>query len=186
MEKKKIRNGDLLIAEPFTEESEFKKAVLLIADYSEDQGTVAFVLNKPLDMPVDVLIRDFPEFKHNVYYGGPVANDTLHYIHTKGDLIEESIHIKGKLYWSGDFDKVKFLIKSGLLTPKDIRFYVGYSGWNAGQLEEELEWGCWLTDEGDNNYVFSKENENLWKKVLETKGGRYSVIAQLPENTNLN
>lgn len=186
MAERKIRNGDLLIAEPFTQENEFKKAVLLIADYTVDQGTVGFVLNKPLDVSVDGLIQGFPEFRQNVYYGGPVANDTLHYIHTKGDLIEESMHIKDNLYWSGDFERVKFLIKSGLLTSHDIRFYVGYSGWSAGQLEDELEWGCWLTSQGDANYVFNKENETLWKRVLETKGGRYSVIAQLPENTNLN
>jgi putative transcriptional regulator len=178
--------GDLLIAEPFTFESEFKRAIVLIADHSEKEGSVGFVLNKKLEVRVDTLINNFPEFNDHAYFGGPVGTDTLHYIHTKGDLIEDSIHIVDNLYWAGNFEQVKFLIKSGLLKPGEIRFYVGYTGWSSGQLKEELDWGSWIVDKGDANLVFYEGSDDLWKIVLENMGGTYSVLAQFPKVMNWN
>lgn len=186
MEEITVKKGDILIAEPFTHEVEFKRSLVLIADHSEKDGTVGFVINKTLDVKVDSLIVGFPEFNDFVYYGGPVANDTLHYIHTKGDLIEGSLHIKDNLYWSGDFEKIKFLIKSGVITSLDIRFYVGYTGWSAGQLRDELEWGTWFMDKADPNHIFNDGKSDLWKKVLENKGNTYSILAQLPKIINWN
>jgi putative transcriptional regulator len=186
MTKTSIELGDLLIAEPFTFESEFKRSLVMVVDHSLKEGTVGFVLNKKLEIRVDTLIKGFPEFQDFAYFGGPVATDTLHFIHTKGDLIEDSIPIFDNLFWSGNFEQIKFLIKSGVLKPGEIRFYVGYTGWSSGQLAEELEWGSWIKDKGDANLVFNSGSDDLWKMVLENKGSTYSVLAQFPKVMNWN
>ncbi|HMP29692.1 MAG TPA: YqgE/AlgH family protein, partial [Saprospiraceae bacterium] len=83
-----LRNGILLISEPFSQDSNFKKTVVLLADYTVNEGSVGFVLNRPTNLKIHELISSFPEFDSNVYYGGPVGIDTIHYVHRKGDLIE--------------------------------------------------------------------------------------------------
>src|SRR5690606_33036284 len=115
-------------------DNNFKRSAVLVCDYVKAEGTVGFILNKPLDMRVDDLVADFPEFDAEVFFGGPVQTDTIHYLHNVGELLDESTKIVDGVYWGGDFDKLKFLISQGLIEPKNIRFFVGYSGWSEGQL----------------------------------------------------
>jgi len=181
-----LDKGTILIAEPFMMDPNFKRSVLLLCDYSTDEGSVGFVLNKPIDMSLNELIADFPAFDTKVNFGGPVATDTIHYIHTLGELIDDSIKVGEGIYWGGSFEKVKFLIRSEMIQPKDIRFFIGYSGWSAGQLEDELEIGSWVIHESDPNYIFKSSQDELWTQTLINKGNAYSVISQMPDNFNLN
>ncbi len=182
---KKIKKGKVLIAEPFMIDPNFKRSVVLICEH-EKEGSLGFILNKSLDMKVNELIADFPEFESNVFYGGPVQTDTIHYIHNKGDILEESHPVVKGVYWGGDFEKLKFLIETKLIEPKDIRFFVGYSGWSDGQLKDEMELGSWMTGEMDASYLFKNKARNLWSKVLQNKGDAFSVIAQMPDSVNWN
>ena len=182
----KLAKGTILIAEPFMMDPNFKRSVLILCDYSIEEGSVGFVLNKPIDMSVNDLVVDFPKFEAKVNFGGPVATDTIHYIHTVGDLVDDSIKVGDGIYWGGSFEKLKFLIQSELILPKDIRFFIGYSGWSAGQLEDEMEIGSWVTHDSDANYIFKSSQDELWTQTLINKGNTYSVISQMPDNFNLN
>ncbi|MFK7933584.1 MAG: YqgE/AlgH family protein, partial [Saprospiraceae bacterium] len=122
-------------------------------------------------------------FSSPLYYGGPVQPDTIHYVHRMGDLIEDSQHVVDGIYWGGDYEKVKFLIDQGLITDKDIRFFVGYSGWSGGQIEQELALGSWVVTDMDANYLFKTPPPELWQQAMENKGNVYSVIAQVPDNS---
>ena len=82
--------GKLLVAEPLLGDPTFDRTVILLVD-QHDEGFVGFVLNKPLDLLVDHLFEDFPEFGAPVFYGGPVQKESLYFIHTKGELIPDSI-----------------------------------------------------------------------------------------------
>lgn len=157
-----------------------------MADYSADEGVVGFVLNKPISKRINSLIADFPEIDAAVYYGGPVAPDTLHYVHDVGGILDDSIPLIGGLYWSGDFHKLKFLIQSKLILPHNIRFFVGYSGWSPGQLEEEMAGGSWVVADLDPNFVFHVKASQMWNQAMRTKGGHYTVIAEMPDSFNLN
>ncbi len=137
-------------------------------------------------MMVDRLIGDFPEFDAPVFYGGPVATDTLHYVHNVGDLLEDSIKICPGVYWGGHFEKLKFLIESELIKKDNIKFFVGYSGWSEGQLSEEMENGSWVLADMHANYLFKAPSKRLWRKIMKNKGDTFSVIAQLPENISPN
>ena len=90
------------------------------------------------------------------------------------------------VYWGGDFDKLKFLIEQELIKPEDIQFFVGYSGWAEGQLEEEMKMKTWLIESMFSNYLFKTDPFSLWSKILEHKGDNYSVIAQMPDSALLN
>src|SRR5210317_123945 len=129
--KDEISKGSILIAEPFMIESNFRRSVIGIVDHTEKDGTVGFILNKKMNFAVNELIQDIEsEENFKVYYGGPVATDTIHYIHNVGDILDESIKVSRGVYWGGDFEKLKFLINSGLIKANNIRFYLGYSGWS--------------------------------------------------------
>src|SRR3990172_6945283 len=101
--------GKLLLSEPFSSDPNFKRTVVLLAAHNEE-GSVGFVLNRPMDLKLGQIIDEFKECKLPVGDGGPVQRDSLFYIHTLGDEIPESIPIfsplKGArgMFWSGNFE----------------------------------------------------------------------------------
>jgi len=175
----------VLLAEPFMQDPNFKRSAVLLTEHGEE-GSVGFILNKPLNMRIDELIEDFPEFDSEVLFGGPVQMDTIHYIHSLGELLEDSVQIIQGVFWGGDFEKLKFLINSKLIDPAQIRFFVGYSGWSEGQLIDELAFGSWVTAEMDANYLFKSKPKGLWRQVMYNKGDTYTVIAQMPDPVSWN
>lgn len=180
-----IKKGDMLVSQPFMLDGNFKRSVVLLAEYNHE-GALGFILNRPINFKVDELLGEFPDFDNYAFFGGPVATNTIHYVHRSGNILDGSIEITDNIYWGGDYEKLKSLISNGLITGKDIRFFVGYSGWSPGQLEDELVNGSWIVSPSDPNYVFTVRKIDLWKKVLENKGDNYDIIAQMPENFYLN
>jgi len=181
----KLESGKILLSEPFMQDPNFKRAVVLLCECTPD-SSIGFVLNKPLKMNIHELIADFPEFQSEVYYGGPVSTDTIHYVHNVGNLLEESVAVDNGVYWGGNFAKLKFLIQSELIKEENIRFFVGYSGWSPNQLNEELEYGSWVIADMHANYIFKSNHKKLWQEIMENKGDNYTVIAQMPDNANWN
>ncbi len=180
-----VQTGDVLLAEPFMLDPNFKRTAVLLCEHGKD-GSVGFILNRPLEVSVEDLVHDFPEFKGEVFYGGPVATDTIHYLHNVGDLIDDSVKVAQGVYWGGDFEKTKALIQSGLIEPSNIRFFVGYSSWSEGQLGLEMGYGSWITAQMDPNYLFNMEAEEVWQEVMYNKGNIYTVIAQMKDEVNWN
>ncbi len=176
--KNELTSGILLVAEPFLIEPNFKRGVILLCDHQED-GSFGFILNKPIEMNINDLISNFPPFQSEVYYGGPVQTDTIHYLHTKGDILLNSVQVLPGVYWGGDFEQLKDLVLAEEIQSGDVRFFVGYSGWEAGQLEAEQKDFSWMTVDGDIDYVFGENTATLWKEVLEEQGGTYAIIAQM-------
>jgi len=78
------------------------------------------------------------------------------------------------------------MIGSGLVTPADIRFFMGYAGWDEGQLMDEMTIGSWVVAEMHPNYLFKSKPEVLWQQVMYNKGDAYSVIAFMPDAANWN
>ncbi len=180
-----VQTGKVLLAEPFMLDPNFKRAAVLLCDHGAE-GSVGFIMNRPLEVEIKELIEDFPDFSAEVFMGGPVQTDTIHYVHNFGDLLEESIKVCPGIYWGGNFEKLKFLIASDLVKSENIRFFVGYSGWSEGQLEEELDSGSWILADMDANYLFKSPPDNLWQEVMYNKGNNYTVIAQVPDEVTWN
>lgn len=184
--KLKVSAGCVLLSEPFMWDNNFKRSAILMTEHNAE-GSVGFILNKPIDMNITQLIGDFPEFESEVFFGGPVQTDTIHYVHTIGHLLDDSIYVAEGLWWGGDFTKLKVLVRSGVINPRDIRFFVGYSGWSAGQLKNEMKTGSWVPADMDLNYIFNpKEIGNLWSEIMQHKGDTFGVIGQMPDGVNWN
>jgi len=186
MRGEKIKSGKLLLAEPFMQDPNFRRAVVMICEHNNEEGTVGFILNKPLNVKVSDLVSDIPDIESPVFYGGPVATDSIHFLHNVGELLEESIEIQRGVYWGGDFEKLKFLIQSKLILAHNIRFFVGYSGWSPGQLTDEMEFKSWVVSEMHANYLFKSKPRMLWRQAMYHIGDTYSVIAQMPDQPCLN
>ena len=170
----------MLLSEPFMLDPHFRRAVVLLCEHHA-QGSIGFILNKTIDMQINDLMAEFPDFDAEVYYGGPVQTDTLHYVHNVGDLLDDSIPVAKGVWWGGDFEKLKFLVSTKMVKPENIRFFIGYSGWSQGQLADELEYGSWLMADMDANYVFNTKPKQLWSKVMYNKGDKYEIFAHMPE-----
>ncbi len=173
------------MSDPFMLDSNFKRSAILLCDH-RPESTVGFILNRPLGMKINQLVADFPEFNSEVFFGGPVATDTIHYVHNVGQMLDDSIKVMSGIYWGGDFKKLKFLIQSELIKPENIRFFVGYSGWSEGQLADELEIGSWFVTRMHANYLFKSKPKTLWKQITHNIGNNYTVIAQMPDPVCLN
>lgn len=179
-----VTNGNLLIAEPFMGDTNFERSVVLVCEHS-DAGTFGLVLNQLTDIHlsdiVDEIHADLP-----LYVGGPVQQNTLHFIHRRPDLIDNSIRILNGLYWSGDFEQIKEAVNIGTLTERDARFFIGYSGWNEGQLAEELNQKAWIVSRTDADFLFDTPTDEFWRGVLKRMGGEYKSIAHYPVDPRLN
>ncbi len=182
----KPAKGMLLVAEPsIIGDASFNRSVVLLAEHSET-GSVGFILNKVLDFTLKDLI---PELKKGfkIYNGGPVEQDNLYFIHKIPDLIPESIEISNGIYWGGNFEAVKELILKGLITDKQIRFFLGYSGWDAEQLQEELISNSWIvTPQKDAKDIIERPYRSFWKDKMVELGGNYMLWANAPENPSCN
>ncbi len=177
--------GKILISEPFLLDNYFKRSIVLITELSEE-GAIGFVLNKPVNIDINKMIENLPEINTNVSLGGPVNTDTLHYLHTMGDIIPNSTHVLGNVYWGGDFEVVERLITSGNISNEHIRFFLGYSGWSADQLESEIEDSAWVVSEITPNEIMMPLNKQFWKQSLRILGKKYEMWSNFPENPEMN
>ncbi|QXV64906.1 YqgE/AlgH family protein [Mucilaginibacter sp. 21P] len=178
--------GRLLISEPFMADPNFKRSVIVLTEYSEG-GAMGFVLNHQTEYMLGDILPDLSYSEIPVYAGGPVAANTLHYIHRVPEKIENGIEIASGIYWGGDFEQIKELITNYQLTEDEIKFFTGYSGWTPDQLDQELREDSWIvTDNFGVDNVFSNNEQNLWREVVIGLGQRYAHIANFPENPTLN
>ncbi len=181
----KPAKGKILISEPFLNDYYFKRSVVLLAEHNEE-GTFGLIINKPFDLMLSDIIKDFPAFNATVFLGGPVKTDSLYFIHTLGQTIENSLEITDGLFWGGDIDHVKELISTGKISPKEIKFFVGYSGWVSKQLDGELARNSWLVAAIRAKQVMEANPDNLWKESVKRLGSDYSYWATFPSDPTLN
>jgi putative transcriptional regulator len=178
--------GNVLLSEPFLDDPYFGRKVVLLCEHNEE-GSFGFVLNNFVDIDVDEVMDDLPKLNTRISVGGPVKNGNLYYLHTRGD-IDESIAVVDGVYMGGDFDRIKDLLLSGELTSKDIRFFIGYSGWSPAQLQDEIRSRSWFVADADRNDIMrtDEENETFWKRLISGMGEGFTHIANAPNDPSLN
>ncbi len=180
------KNGDLLISEPFLPDPNFERTVILICEHN-DEGSFGFVLNKPSLMKFDDVLDDVSNFGETLYVGGPVQQDTMHFIHRVGTLIDGAVEINDGLYWGGSFECLKILIENKKIDPKDFKFFLGYSGWGSGQLSDELKANSWIiSPQATADQIFDYNPEMLWRDVLREMGGQFKMFSNYPNDPRLN
>ena len=179
------QKGRILIAEPFLPGNYFNRSVILLVACSQ-KGAVGFILNKKVDIAIHDVLPGFPEFDVDVYLGGPVATDSIYFIHKLGEKLPGSIHVLDDLYWGGDFEALKQMVINKLINPDDIRFFLGYSGWDSGQLEQEIKEDSWLVNDVEQENIMREMRQESWADFVKKVGQRYTVWENFPENPALN
>jgi len=181
----KPAKGRILISEPFLLDYYFKRSVVLLAEHNEE-GSFGLVINKQIKMDLSDVLTDFPAFEAPVYLGGPVKNDSLFFIHTLGELIPDSMEIIDGLFWGGDIEAVKEMIIIGQINPSHIKFFMGYSGWVANQLDSELKKNSWLVSRTNAKDIMQGKIDVLWESSLKSLGKDYAYWTNFPEDPAMN
>ncbi|HMG90889.1 MAG TPA: YqgE/AlgH family protein [Chryseolinea sp.] len=183
--KLKPEKGRLLISEPYLADPNFERTVVLLCEHN-DEGSFGFVVNKPSIIKINEVMDDVRNIEETVFIGGPVQQDTLHFLH-RNTNINNAVKIRDEIYWGGEFENLLAQLDTAAIKSGDVRFYLGYSGWGKGQLEAELQEDSWIVcDFVTDELLFDTEPTVIWKKALENMGGRFSVYSNYPLDPRLN
>ena len=177
--------GRLLVSEPFLYDPNFNRTVVLLTEHDAN-GTLGFILNKKLDLCVDEVLEIDGQTNIPVYYGGPVQNSTLHFIHREPYLIQDSVEVAHGIYWGGDFSIVQELITNHQLDNDNFKFFLGYSGWTTNQLNLEIEEKTWFVSQTNEVQIFTTPPDDIWKDVLNNLGMEFRLLANSPRNPHWN
>ena len=110
----------------------------------------------------------------------------IQYIHKLGSRISRSKEILDGLYWGGDFNEITRLINNNKISEDQIRFFIGYSGWEAFQLQKEIKEKSWIISQTTSEECLAYSDANFWSKLIKKQDNKYKIWANLPRNPNLN
>lgn len=178
--------GSILISEPFLQDAYFQRSIVLLIEHTKKES-MGFVLNKKTNLFVNTFFRelsDSPEIP--IYLGGPMDPDHLFFIHSLGDIIvPDTLQIEEQLYFGGDFDAIKQYIANGHSIEGKAKFFLGYSGWNEGQLIQEIRQNSWVVSHNTHD-LFSADGEKYWKASVELLGNDYKNWTKYPKDPLMN
>lgn len=173
----------------------FARTVVLILQYSPEEGTQGVIINRPLGdrmklystRELQQLAEGFESSDQETgkifFQGGPVALGSLFFLHR---LDQEGTRILQGLYAGGDLEVIR--THTAVLDPESplLRFYLGYAGWDVGQLENEIATGSWILCPGNAELVFSENTDTIWQQALFSLGDRYRPLSLIPEDPSVN
>jgi putative transcriptional regulator len=184
--------GRLLVATPMLGDPNFKRAVVLLVEHEDEQGSLGVVLNRPTQIPVGQVLEPWNELATDpsvVFTGGPVSpNSALALAHVPGTDEPVGWHpLEGAPAMARlglvDLDAPPGLLGAAIVS---LRIYAGYAGWSAGQLKAEIEDGAWYVVPAEPSDAFSADPERLWRSVLRRQGGELAYVATFPDDPGLN
>jgi putative transcriptional regulator len=159
--------NQFLIAMPGMEDPNFAQTVTLVCDHGE-QGALGIVINRPLGMDLgDVFAQlglDASQSRVSsqpVLHGGPVQTDRGFVLHSPGPRWESTLQISDRLQVTTSRDILDALASGG--GPERAVIALGYAGWEAGQLEDEVAQNAWLTAPADESLLFDVPAEDRWQ-----------------------
>lgn len=186
----KVGPGSLLVSEPFLRESYFNHSVICVVEYGgKSESSMGVVMNKPTEYSLAELVKEIKRRDPVVVYcGGPVSTDRLYYVHTLGDdIIPGATKICDGLYIGGDFSAMVDYVNAGYPIDGNIRFYLGYSGWDAGQLDTELADNVWaVVPIKSPSKLLSGASDSYWHGLVREMGADYKGWLYHPQNPSWN
>lgn len=182
----KAKKGCILISEPFLPDPNFERTVILICDHNSE-GSVGFVLNRAADIKLGDIIDEFAEEDKDLYIGGPVEQNTMHFIHRIDHQLDGSLDLGEGISWGGDFEILKLLINTKQASLDNIRFFLGYSGWAPKQLQREINEKTWIVYHPESLLeIWSMEPTDMWRFILKKMGGKFKMMSNYPIDPRLN
>jgi len=172
--------GSVLLSEPFLQDPHFERSVVLMCEHS-DAESFGFVLNHLSAVQLHDLLDNAPK-DIPVFIGGPVANNSLFYLHTIPG-IDSSEEILPGLFYGGDLAELIETIEADPSNLKKMRFFLGYSGWSKGQLAQEIKERSWIsTTNLSLETLFSTPINTLWKTCMSFQGEQFKTFSIFPKN----
>jgi putative transcriptional regulator len=182
----KSLKGQLLLDGGNLSGSFFHQSVVLICQH-DGEGAFGLVLNHSLGKKVgEMIVADLPDTLREspLYLGGPVQPAALSFLHT--DNFIPNADVLPNLALGHSLDELVDIGES-FSTAKKVKMFAGYAGWSPGQLETEMKHKAWLTFPASLELVFETPPEQLWQKILKSKGGwKNKLLSQTPEDLSLN
>jgi putative transcriptional regulator len=164
----------------------FHRSVVLICEHNAE-GAFGLVLNRASGSKVgELVVADLPvPLKDSpLFLGGPVQPTALSFLHSDNFIHDANVFPNLNLGHSLD-DLVE--VGDSHSATKKVKLFAGYAGWSPGQLENEMKRKSWLTFPASLELVFETPADQLWQKILKTKGGwKNRLLAQMPEDLSLN
>lgn len=184
--KRKARKGRVLIADPFTDDDYFGRSVVYICDHNSE-GTFGFVLNNFIDIDLNEVAKNFPDIKSNISIGGPVQTEQIFFLHTVGKTIEGSMEVDDGIFIGGDYDQLKQKLDDGEIDPSKVRFFLGYSGWSTGQLQEEIDNHSWIVAPVLSPLeIMDDKVIDIWSNYMRRQGKKYDILSRSPVDFTAN
>jgi putative transcriptional regulator len=184
-ETSKFLKGQLLLDAGELGGSFFARTVVLICQHDAD-GAFGLVLNRSTDKKFrEVITSELPESLKDepLYVGGPVQPGAMSYLHSDAFLPDANVMTGLSLGHSLD-ELVE--LGGGYSPTRKLRTFAGYAGWAPGQLESEMKRQAWLTHPATLDLVFDPEPSTLWRKILRSKGWKYRILAEMPDDPSMN
>jgi putative transcriptional regulator len=172
-----------LIAMPAMEDPDFTRSLVYVAEHN-DEGALGVVINRPIDLTVEGLFErvDIPfEVKaladDPIYFGGPVQTDRGFVLHRPIGEWQSSLKVNDNIALTSSKDILQALGSSG--DPAEVLITLGYSGWGAGQLEEELAQNAWLTVPADAQIIFSLPPDERLTAAMQLLGVDFTNLSDV-------
>ena len=182
----KLQAGTLLLSAPFLNDENFVRSVILLCEH-EDQGSFDFVINKPSILNLGDLVEELNFLECEVFVGGHVEQNTLHFIYFGSQVLPDSKPLAEGIWWGGDFSALVHHLKSQQLEVNQVRFFLGYSGWDQGQLQGELAEDTWVVYSGaTTSTVFENSSDQIWRQLMKAMGGEFEIQSNYPLDPRLN
>jgi len=173
--------GSLLLAHPGMRDPNFRRTVVLLSAHGDD-GAIGLVLNRPMSKQLGELNAEFAASllaKVPVYQGGPVQTDQLILAAWQADPLGDGF----KLHFGIDVDKAEALQNEADV---QLRAFLGYSGWTKGQLENELKQNTWVVTPVEPRLVEREEGPGLWRTILSGLSPEWKLMANEPDDPEMN
>ena len=172
--------GSLLVAHPNMFDPNFRRAVLFISSHEPNEGAMGVIINRPLDKQVSDLVSEPPPeglADVPVFLGGPVGTDkvmlaTFEWEKGQGLRINSGVSLDQNMHASD--------------TPKPVYAFVGYAGWEAGQLEAEMKQNAWVLQKPSRSMLKPERLPKLWFDIMNKLGPWYKMLAAAPDDPSLN
>lgn len=184
--RKPLNTGSLLLSEPFLKDKEFIRTVSLLCFHDKQEGSMGFILNRPLSIELNELLNlDIPQH-FQLYQGGPVAQDTLLFIHRDIPSIENTLPLVNGWHYGGSHEHLLSMLQDENTNPENVKLFLGYSGWDAGQLRAEIIENSWIVSHLDSINPFPYSSSKMWESIMCAMGDPYKSMAKMPVDPSLN
>lgn len=181
-----LTKGTFIIASPDINAGMYFRGVILLCEHGPS-GSFGILVNKALDVEIPEEVINMKEIANprvQIRAGGPLQPNQMMLVHSSDQQPDLTLKLCDGVYLGGDLQFLQEAMTDA--NGPHVRLCFGYSGWGAGQLEQEFLSGMWFIYPASAHHVFETPPEKLWQTILREMGGKYATLSMIPEDLSLN